>query len=72
MNDFKIGDLVLIKGDIEHDDPVAAEAINKHGIINSFIYPEQVSLTLLNGNKIIVTTKNIELIKSIEELNKID
>lgn len=64
MNNFKIGDLVLIIGDTEHDDTVAAEAINKHGIIDSFIYPNQVSLTLLNGNKIIVALKNIELIKS--------
>ena len=64
MNNFKIGDLVLIIGDTEHDDAVAAEAINKHGIINSFVYPQQVSLTLLNGHQIIVALKNIELIKS--------
>lgn len=64
LNNFKIGDLVLIKGDIEHNDPVAAEAINKHGIIDSFIYTNRVSLTLLNGNKIIIPIKDIELIKS--------
>jgi len=64
LNDFKIGDLVLIKGDIEHNDPVAAEAINKHGIIDSFIYPNRINLTLLNGNKIIVPIQDIELIKS--------
>lgn len=64
MNNFKIGDLVLIIGDTEHDDAVAAEAINKHGIINSFVYPQQVNLTLLNGHQIIVALKNIELIKN--------
>ena len=44
MNDFKIGDLVLIKGDIAHNDPVAAEAINKHGIIH-YIYRTSTSRT---------------------------
>ena len=64
LNDFKIGDLILIIGDTEHDDAIAAEAINKHGIIDSFIYPNRVNLILLNGNKIIVPIKDIKLIKS--------
>ena len=63
MNDFKIGDLVLIIGDTEHDDAVAAEFINKHGIICGFLYPQQVILKLLNDHQITVFLKNIKFIQ---------
>lgn len=57
-NDYMVGDMVFIKGDIDHDDPVANEYINKHATIKSY-YPPWVEVEFLNGDVHRVMEKNV-------------
>ena len=50
--------MVFIKGDIDHDDPVANEYINKHAIIKSY-YPPWIEVEFLNGDIHRVMEKNV-------------
>lgn len=59
MDDFDLGELVTIIGDTEQDDAVAAELINKHGIVKDF-FKDYAILHLLNGETAQVQIKNLK------------
>ena len=65
MNDFQLGEMVLIAGDIDGDDPSAAELINKHGIIYD-MFNNYAILTLLNGQKVQVLIKNLRKVTTYD------
>ena len=57
-DDYMVGDMVMIHGDLDHDDPVAAEFINKHATIKAF-YPPYIEVEFLNGAVHKVMIKNV-------------
>lgn len=65
MNDFQLGEMVLIAEDITGDDPSAAELTNKHGIIHD-IFNDYAILTLLNGQKVQVLIKNLRKVTTYD------
>lgn len=48
MNNFTKGDLVIITTDKTNNDPVAAEYLNDHAIIQDIFFDHAI-VTLLNG-----------------------
>ncbi len=63
---LQINDLVLILGDTEHDDPVAAEYVNDHGYVQE-IKQDCVKLLFLNGEEHTVLIKNIRNLTTRKE-----
>ena len=59
LNNFELGEMVMVIGDSEGDDPIAAELANKHGVIHD-IYYGYATLTFLNGERYKVALKNLK------------
>lgn len=56
---FQIGDMIIVSQDLDHDDPIAAEYLNKHATILAIHLP-YVEVQFLNGDIHSVLFKNIK------------
>ena len=59
---FKPGDFIIVLGDSDGDDPVAAEFAYDHGIIDS-IFQDYATITFLNNKQHRVLLKNLKLME---------
>ena len=62
MIDLKRNDLVIIIGDLNEDDPVAAEHLNDHAFVQDIFYDHAI-LKFLNGETQKVQLKNLRKVE---------